>query len=133
MKKIIQNLGYEPSAIMTNVPLAWFTDKNITPEAYLKWYLGMNTDEERIFYHFISACPTIEILDVFLCFDGKVQLKARVAEFKRKATISFPNEHGGFDIYGPRNWMITCGPVVKVPYEIPQKGFQGFRYCRELF
>ncbi len=31
------------------------------------------------------------------------------------------------------NWVILCGPLVKAPSEIKQRGFQGFRYCTELF
>jgi hypothetical protein len=132
-KKIAERLGYIPECIMTNVPVSFLSENGITTEAYVRWYLGMNSDPERMFYHFISTVPKFEILYVYLCFDGRVQLKARVGQFLKGHALTLPNVSGGVTEYEKRNWMVTCGPVVKAPHEITQKGFQGFRYCQDLW
>ena len=122
-KKPVAGVDYEPDGIIINVPQDFLTRKGYTQEGLIKWYNGMNKDD-RTFYHYIAHIPTVDVLHVYVCFGGKVQLKARKGAFLRDEVVMGD---------GPRHWVVTCGPVIIAPHEILQRGFQGFRYTSKLF
>lgn len=134
-KKIAEKLGYVPEAIITNVPKSFFAENDLSPDAYLRWYLGMNQDDTRVFYHFISSIPKFEILDVYICWFGRVRVKARVAQFLKDHELTLPTVGGEVEKFERRDWMVTCGPVVKAPDtdEMIIRAGQGFRYTQPLF
>lgn len=134
-KKIAEKLQYIPEAIITNVPKSFFIESNYKPEDYLKWYMGMNQHEDRVFYHFISSVPKFEILDVYICWHGRIQIKARVAQFLKNHALRLPTVNGGIETFPKRDWMVTCGPVVKAPdtEDMIIRAGQGFRYTKPLF
>ncbi len=143
-----------PDAIMINIPLGFFThgydaateklknEANRTTELqhratretmFRRFYEQMGNytshSENDCFYHFIGTVPVHPVTTVFVCFNGFVQYKAIIVEFLRNQPVMLPT----YQHPEPRNWMITTGPVVKAPHDIPQKGFRGFRYTKMLF
>lgn len=134
-----------PHAIMINVPEAYFRDGGFPEKkeaAFRRYYetMGRQGREDECFHHWISGIPVHEknILEAFVCFRGAIQYKARVVEFRRNHTERFrvwDDVHECYAIYidGPRNWVITTGPVIPAPEFIPQKGFRGFRYVETIF
>jgi hypothetical protein len=55
-------------------------------------------------------------------------------QYERNVSKSFKDARDGKVRDFPKcNWVLFTGPVVKPPYEWPQKGFQGFRYTTKLF
>lgn len=135
-KKLSDRLGYIPDSILINVPNAFFLHEGkITGDreaAFRRFYEAMGTAElssDAAFYHFMGAIPTIEIQHIFVCFKGLVQYKAILVEFLRNQPVMLHD----YQHPEPRNWCVTTGPVIKAPFEITQKGFQGFRYTKELF
>ena len=136
MNQTIQKLGYLPDSIMINVPEAFFQHQGKIvgdrEAAFRRFYELMGTSEmpeDSAFYHFISSIPTLEILHVFVCFKGFVQYKAILVEFLRNEPVMLAD----YQHPEPRNWCVTTGPVIKAPEGIVQKGFRGFRYCKDLF
>lgn len=137
MKSIIQKLGYVPEHIMINVPIAFFCEESERRSAekmqsFQRYYemMGKGIFENDCFYHFISRVPTLDtITHVYVCFDGFVQYKAILVQFLKNQPVMLHD----YRHPEPRDWCITTGPIVKPPFEIKQQGFQGFRYCKELF
>ncbi len=119
----------KPEAIMTNIPVSFFLENRLEPDIYVRFYVGQSKSEEPIFYHFISTIPVHDVVDVFICFSGKVQFKCKVVEFMRNKPLILPT----YQHKQPRNWMVTGGPVVLPPHKILQPGFRGFRYTKMLF
>lgn len=138
MNKTIQNLGYIPEHIMINVPEAFFKHdgqiKGNREAAFRRFYESMGKPgdfENSCFYHFISSVPTIQVGHVYVCFKGFVQYKAIVVQFLKNQPVHLQEEN--YHHPESRDWCITTGPVIKAPEGLVQKGFQGFRYCKELF
>ena len=127
----------EENAIMINVLDAFFKHdgkiKGDREEAFRRFYESMGelpgVNDDSCFYHFISTVPTLEVQYVYVCFKGKIQYKALLVQFLKNQPVMLPTYQHPM----PRNWCITTGPVVKAPFELTQKGFRGFRYCKELF
>ena len=129
----------KPEAIMINVPNAFFEEKKqpilnweAKEKAFRIFYetMGMpGNNEHGCFYHFISTVPVHRVTSVYVCFKGKVQYKAVVVEYLRNQAVMLD----GYEHPEPRNWVVTTGPVIKAPEGMIQKGFRGFRYCKNLF
>ncbi|TAK51471.1 MAG: hypothetical protein EPO24_15905 [Bacteroidetes bacterium] len=78
------------------------------------------------------ALPNKPKLDVAYCYalwDGEIRYRANIAAFEEAQAKTFRD---GRTIYGGA-WMLLSAPVIKAPERIEMKGFQGFRYCEELF
>lgn len=77
----------------------------------------------------LSARPKIEVLYLYLVVGGVLRYRANIVGFAGAGGRRILN--GGE--YTAREWVIVTGPVVKPPQPIEIKGFQGFRYSRELW
>lgn len=120
----------KPEAIMINVPREFF--KRYTVKQFMKYYESMGQEglESACFYHFISSIPVSQDLsDIYICFLGRVVYKAKIVTFLKNESVTYDSGQ----VVGPRNWVVTTGPVVKPPKKISQEGFRGFRYCNQLF
>ena len=132
MNQTIKKLGYIPDAIMINVPEAFFKHQGKIvgdrEEAFRRLYETMGQrGGDDCFYHFISSVPTVEdIMHVYVCFKGFIQYKAILVKFMKAEAVDLPSYQ-----HPARDWCVTTGPVVKPKEPVPQKGFRGFRYCRE--
>jgi len=79
-----------------------------------------------------SGVPAKEVEFCYLVWDGKVQYRLTVTRYVKNHTGKFSD--GGVErSYKNRNMVIMTGQCVKAPFEIPMKGFQGFRYTEFLF
>jgi len=79
-----------------------------------------------------SGVPKIKVNYCYVVFNGKVQYRCDIKEFKAAVTGSF-NDGGVERSFKNRNLCVLQGPTEKAPYDIPMKGFQGFRYSPFLF
>jgi len=73
--------------------------------------------------------PKHDVLYVYLCIGGKIRFRANYVGPYGPGWMKFSD---GKKMYAPA-WVALCGPVVKAPFNIPWKGFRGFRYTEKLF
>lgn len=94
---------------------------------------GLNKTDR---YNWMQLCgsgiPTAKVGYCYLVFGGKVQYKLEIKEFRKESTGSF-NDGGIERIYTNKNLCVMQGPCIPAPFDIPMKGFQGFRYTEYLF
>lgn len=79
-----------------------------------------------------SGLPSVAVEFCYLMFDGKVQYRLSVEEYQAKVTGGFA-DGGVLRRFKSKNLVVMSGPVIKAPYDIPMKGFQGFRYTELIF
>jgi hypothetical protein len=79
-----------------------------------------------------SGIPKVECEFAYLVWDGKIQYRCNVEKYLRDKSGSF-NDGGITRVYRHKNMISMIGPAVKAPHDIPQKGFQGFRYSPFIF
>lgn len=128
MKKHIE----PPIGIIITHPLAFFKEYSL--RKYLKEHERMNTDDTCVWYRVMKNLPTQDFLYIYSIYNGKVQHRTNFGGFIRNQTMTFPRPEGGSRTFENANALILTGPYVKAPFDIPMKGFQGFRYVtKELF
>lgn len=79
-----------------------------------------------------SGIPEKQVEFCYLIWDGKVQYRLSIVEYQRQVSGGFADS-GVMRRFKKRNLVIMTGPVIKSPFDIPKKGFQGFRYTEFLF
>lgn len=79
-----------------------------------------------------SGIPTIKVQWCYVVWGGKVQYRCDIKEFIGGCTGTF-NDGGVERSFNNRNLCVLQGPTITAPYDIPQKGFQGFRYSPFIF
>ena len=112
-------------SIMINIPKTWFDTYDGGVKTYLRVMMSIVDSGQSPWYNAISLIPKQKVVYCYIVFDGKVQLRANIAGFLKKG------EKG--NLLGNRNCCLLTGPVIKAPMKIEQKGFRGFRYCKQLF
>lgn len=93
----------------------------------------MNDSDDYKWMQFCgSGLPTIDVKIYYVCWGGKVQYSCEIDRFVRNSTGSF-GDGGVVRTFKKRNLCVLRGPTIPAPYDIPKKGFQGFRYSPFLF
>jgi len=104
--------------------------KDIGYDKFIRQFVtSLNASDNSIWHHCLCNKPKNEVLYCYVLFDGKIRYRANIAMFEASHRKTFADGRS----FHPRAWMLLCGPVVKAPYDIPMSGFQGFRYCAEMF
>ncbi len=111
-----------------------FSKKMIYDEIGKEKFIGqiltrLNENREAYWMHTMHIKPKHEVIYCYILYDGKIQMRANIAGFEKGYPVIFLNRR----TYTPNHWMILTAPVVVAPFDIPMKGFQGFRYCAEMF
>lgn len=79
-----------------------------------------------------SGLPKVKCEFCYLVFDGKVKYRLTVEDYIANRTGEF--DDGGITrTFSNRNMVVMTGPVLKTPFDIDMKGFQGFRYTEFIF
>lgn len=110
--------------------------KNVYPggEAKVREMLERMNDSDD--YQWMQFCgygvPTIDVKYCYVVWHGKVQYRCDIEEFQKDVTGGF-GDGGVVRTFKHRNLCILQGPTILAPYDIPMKGFQGFRYSPFLF
>lgn len=79
-----------------------------------------------------SSVPSTACELCYLIWDGKVQYRLTIVEYQKDVSGKFA-DGGVVRSFNNRNLIIMTGPVIKAPYDISFKGFQGIRYTEFLF
>lgn len=131
MAKILTVSQEVPEGIIVTLPKRFFEEYD---HAKYLWELQqMNERDDFVWYRAVKNLPKMDVLYVYVIIDNKVNHRTNLLQYERNKTYTFPRPEGGRRTFENKNWILTCGPVVMAPEEIPMKGFQGFRYTHKLF
>lgn len=101
--------------------------------AIIKALERTNDSDDNLWMQFCgSGVPARQVEFCYLVWDGKVQYRLNVLEYKSNQSGKFA-DGGVVRSFKNRNMVVMQGPAIKAPYDIPMKGFQGFRYTEFLF
>lgn len=93
----------------------------------------MNDSDDYKWMQFCgSGLPTIDVKICYVVFGNKVQYSCEIDSFVRNSTGAF-GDGGVVRTFKKRNLCVLRGPTITAPYDIQQRGFQGFRYSPFLF
>lgn len=110
--------------------------KNVYPggEAAVREALErMNESDHHKWMQFCgSGLPTKPVTYCYIVWHGKVQYRCDIKEFQGAVSGGF-NDSNVLRTFYNRNLCVLHGPCIPAPYDIPMKGFQGFRYSPFLF
>ena len=114
-------------AIITTFPRKFFLE--MSPRQFVRAFFAMNDDDSIYWQCKFGAPPTRDVVYCYIVAENRIRYRANIAGF----------EPGGLRVFGDgrsataRSWMILTAPVIKAPYRIERRGFQGFRYSGIIF
>lgn len=119
-----------PEGIIITISAGMLKEKGV--RNWLKNFLQAMAQEDWLYYFRQGTIPRYadHLMYVYLCIGNKIRYRINFVEAIGSRSFTFDNEEGS--IYG-KAWIVTCGPVVKAPHDIPRKGFRGFRYTQTIF
>jgi hypothetical protein len=130
----MKHFAEPPEAIILTMPVAWFRDRNMSYADFCKDFEATMAEEDNYWNFLKSNLPTQDVAYVYLVFDGFVQYRANFVCYERNVAKAFDDAPDGIvREFPPSNWILFSGPVIKAPFDIPMKGFQGHRYSKMLF
>ncbi len=117
-----------PVGIIITIGEKWLKERG-----YRNWYrdfMQAMNNEGYTYWLRQGNKPTVEdLLYVYICIHGKIRFRTLFVQAEGAGYKDFTNGNRMF----ANAWVVVCGPVVKAPFEIKRKGFQGFRYTEQLF
>ncbi len=121
----------KPDAIIVAMPARFFQE--YTMEKFLQDMHNMNTVDNFVWYRIMKNLPKIQTLYCYWIIDGKIKYRMEIAKLVRNQTMRFARPKGGIRTFENANYIELVGPVIEAPYDIPMRGFQGFRYTELIF
>ena len=118
-------------AIILAMPAKFF--KEYTWERFLKDIEGMNTIDNYSWYMIRKNLPKIITPYCYWIIDGKVKYRMEISHFEVNQDYAFSRPKGVLKHFIGANAIVLRGPVIEAPYDIPMRGFQGFRYTELIF
>jgi hypothetical protein len=120
--------------IMLTLPKQFFWDRGWTYKEFKKYFERVMAKEDTVWNFRLTNLPKQEVAYVYIVFDGFIQYRLNLVMYERNKSKYFTDSPEKLlRSFENANWVILSGPAVKAPYEMPQKGFQGFRYTTKLF
>lgn len=98
----------------------------------LRHYRLMEAGKRESVYIALAQKPTIEVLHCYTLIDGLVRVRANIASWIPGSQIGDVRCFDGED-RNAKWWAELTAPISWPEVEIRMKGFQGFRYCQELW
>ncbi len=129
-----KDLSIIPEGIILTLPVQFFEDRKWDYKGFIKMFERYMAREDSLWNFRLTNLPLHDVLWVYLVFDKHVQFRTNMVMYERNVSKVF-NDGPDRKVrnFPNANWVILSGPVVRPPYEWPQKGFQGFRYTTKLF
>lgn len=117
-----------PVAIIVTLPAKYFEDHN-----HAKYLQELSeNDKNHIWYRVCKNVPVYDFLYVYTVVDNKVNHRANFIGIEHNVDYRFTKKDGGTKVFIAAKAIVTCGPVIMAPHEIPMRGFQGFRYITKI-
>lgn len=105
----------------------------IKEHGYRNWlrnFLYAMSQEDWTYWMRQGSQPKVKrLLYVYLVIGGKIRFRTNFVMSEGTGWKQFSD---GRKMYG-KAWITLCGPVTRPIVPIQMKGFQGFRYTKELF
>lgn len=132
--KYSKDPNLQADGIALTLPVAFFEDRKMSTAQFKKTFERFMAKEDALWHFRLTNLPTREVAWIYLIFDKQFQYRANFVMYERNKAKAFKDAPDGIiREFPPTNWVIFTGPIVKAPCEMPQKGFQGFRYTLKLF
>jgi hypothetical protein len=131
----MKQLSQPPIGILLTMPKAFFEDRQMSEADFKKVFERFMAMDDGIWNFIKKTLPVHDIAYCYLVFGGKVQYKVNIVGYERNVAKTFYDTPDAKPRnFEASNWIILSGPAIKPPFDIPMKGFQGFRYVtNELF
>jgi hypothetical protein len=120
--------------IALTLPKQFFEDRGWTYAEFEKYFEKLMAKDDSIWHFRLTNLPTQDVAWVYLIFEGFIQFRLNLVMYERNKSKVFKDGPDSENRHFPNsNWVLLAGPAVRAPYEMIQKGFQGFRYTTKLF
>lgn len=119
-------------AIMLTLPVMYFKDIGKTCDEFKHLFERYMQQPDSIWNFRLTNLPKQDVAWVYFVFDGQVQYRLNLVQYERNTSKVF-KDGGVLREFPVSNWVILTGPVVKPAQPVYQRGFQGFRYCNQIF
>lgn len=116
-----------PTGIIRTLPAFYADAATPAGRAHRRALAELETDETAYLYIALSQQPKQEVLHVYLCIAGEVNVRLNLAGYE----AGDARECFDGSTRKPAVWAICTGPVSRPPEPIPRRGFQGHRYVTE--
>ncbi len=113
--------------IIITIGAAFLKERGLM-EWYRDFYNAMTTDSHYCLRQG-NQPKKQDIKYVYLCIGGKIRYRTHFIKSYPGGMLTFID---GRSMYA-NAWVVVAGPMVKAPYDIARKGFQGFRYTEFMF
>jgi hypothetical protein len=127
-----------PEGLALTMPQQFFDSRAMTPEEFKPFFEDFMRPDDAIWHFRLTNLPAARYWDqlawVYLIMEKHIRYRLNLVSFERGKAKRFIDAPDGKLRSFPRaNWVIMTGPVIKAPYDWPQRGFQGPRYTTKLF
>lgn len=132
---MITKNGYskDPNIIPDGIVITFgkeMMDNNGGPKKVLKYFLDTMEKEDAYWMHKMLIKPKVDFSFVYIITLNRLWGRVKLGWFEKGAAFKYSPADPGL-ISWPR--MCLIGPFEKCPVKREIKGFQGFRYCTDLF
>ena len=118
-----------PTAFIRTLPPFYADGAHKAGRAHRRALKRLESDDSAYLYIALSQQPRQEVLHVYLCIAGKINVRLNLAGYEAG------DKRECFDgsMRQPATWAICTGPVSRPPEPIIRRGFQGIRYTEDLW
>lgn len=116
-----------PTGIIRTLPS--LEPGNVGRKRYETSIKAMEAGRLEAIYIALSAIPKIEVLHMYLLIEGQIGVRLNIAGYEPGNA----RECWDTTIRKPKYWAVCTGPVSRPESPIKRRGFQGFRYTKELW
>lgn len=116
-----------PEGIIITVSAGMYGEKGY--RNWLRNFLDAMNDPNSIYWFRAGSQPKRDPLYLYLCIGGRIRYRVNYAGSEGPSQQMFDDGR----VMSAKAWLVGCGPVARAPFKMKMKGFQGFRYCNNLF
>ena len=118
-----------PIAIIRTLPPFYAGENTEAGRSHAQALQDLETDDSAYLYISLSQQPKQEVLHVYLCIGGQINIRLNLAGYEAGDT----RECFDGSMRKAGVWAICTGPVSRPPEPIQRRGFQGHRYTGDLW